>query len=105
DGRRAIALGDGASGELVEERLEQVVVGPVDQRHVDMRAPELVRRGQPSEPAADDDHPAPGGAHAWISSKRSARMIRAAASISARCEKAWGKLPRCRPVSASSSSA
>ena len=39
------------------------------------------------------------------SSSRSARMIRAAASISARCENACGKLPRCRPVSASNSSA
>ena len=35
----------------------------------------------------------------------SGTMIRAAASISARCEKACGKLPRCRPVSASNSSA
>ncbi len=32
-------------------------------------------------------------------------MIRAAASSSARCENACGKLPRCRPVSASNSSA
>ena len=36
---------------------------------------------------------------------RSARMIRPAASISARCEKACGKLPRWRPVPASNSSA
>ena len=35
----------------------------------------------------------------------SARMIRAAASMSARCENAWGKLPRWRPVPASNSSA
>ena len=35
----------------------------------------------------------------------SARMIRAAASMSARCENAWGKLPRWRSVSASNSSA
>ena len=32
-------------------------------------------------------------------------MIRAAASINARCENACGKLPRWRPVSASNSSA
>ena len=35
---------------------------------------------------------------------RSDRMMRAPASISARWEKAWGKLPRCRPVVASYSS-
>src|SRR5262249_10628147 len=35
----------------------------------------------------------------------SGRMIRAAASIRARWENAWGKLPRCLPVSASNSSA
>ena len=39
------------------------------------------------------------------SSRSSGTMIRAAASISARWEKACGKLPRCRPVPASNSSA
>src|SRR5204862_6669014 len=39
------------------------------------------------------------------SSSRSGTIIRAAASIRARCEKAWGKLPRWRPVSVSNSSA
>jgi hypothetical protein len=43
--------------------------------------------------------------HAPTSARRSARMIRAAASISARCENACGKFPRCRPVEASNSSA
>src|SRR5262249_22929851 len=57
---------------------------------------------------ADDDHVV--GVHAWpasfqYSARSSGTMIRAAASISARCEKACGKLPRCRPVSASNSSA
>ena len=51
----------------------------------------------------DDDHVV--AIHAHSSSSSSARMIRAAASISARCEKACGKLPRCLPVSASNSSA
>jgi hypothetical protein len=40
----------------------------------------------------DDDHVV--GVHYEISSSRSARMIRAAASINARCENACGKLPR-----------
>ena len=39
------------------------------------------------------------------SSRRSARMILAAASSSARCENALGKLPRWRPVAVSNSSA
>ena len=39
----------------------------------------------------DDDHVV--GIHCEISSARSARMIRAAASISARCENACGKFP------------
>ena len=41
----------------------------------------------------------------FSSSRRSATMIRAAASIRARCEKACGKFPRWRLVSASNSSA
>src|SRR4051812_37693065 len=44
-------------------------------------------------------HPPP------TSASRSDTMMRAAASISARCEKAWGKLPRCLPVLVSNSSA
>ena len=44
--------------------------------------------------AADDDHVV--GAHSVISLRRSTRMILAAASIRARCEKACGKFPRCR---------
>ena len=46
-----------------------------------------------------------GGVRRHSSSSSSARMIRAAASINARCENACGKLPRWRPVSASNSSA
>ena len=38
------------------------------------------------------------GAQAVYSARRSARMIRPAAWMSARWEKAWGKLPRCRPT-------
>ena len=42
---------------LVEEGLEEVVVGAVDERDVDIRAVEPVDRVQPSEPAAHDDDP------------------------------------------------
>src|SRR5215471_15101088 len=68
----------------------------------------LARRGEVSSerpaagPAADDDHVV--AVHQY-SSSISGTMIRAAASISARCENACGKLPRWRPVGASNSSA
>ena len=63
---------------------------------------------------ADDDHVV--GVHGLLLQRGfglarqycasiSGTMIRAAASSSARCENACGKLPRCRPVSASNSSA
>ena len=41
---------------LVEQRLEQVVIAPVDQRDADIGVAELPGAGQPAEPAADDDH-------------------------------------------------
>ena len=42
---------------LVEQRLEQVVVRPVDQGHLDRGAPQEARREEPAEAAADDDDP------------------------------------------------
>ena len=44
---------------LVEQRLEQVVVGPVDQRDVDVGAGQRADGVQPAEPAADHDHAVP----------------------------------------------
>jgi hypothetical protein len=75
---------------LVEQRLEQVVVRAVHQRHIYVGVAQLVRSRQTTEAAADDHHAAAtdGGAHYEISARRSARMMRAAASISARCENA-----------------
>ena len=130
--RRSVELG-GAADEVVHLRLEGLArpvvpgvlgdVAVVDE-HV-RRGPVLRLARQPvaafqqqdalaggSEPvdqraaaraASDHDHVV--GAHAVNSSSRSARMIRAAASISARCENACGKLPRWRPVLVSNSSA
>ena len=46
---------------LVEQRLEQVMVRPIDNRHVDRRAAEGLRRPQPAEPRADDHGAVPGG--------------------------------------------
>ena len=47
--------------------------------------------------AADHDHVVVAHTSTPNSLRRSLRMIRAAASIRARCEKAWGKFPRWRP--------
>ncbi len=46
---------------LVEQRLEQVVVAPVDQGHIDGLTAEVPGGGQAPEPAADDDHPVAAG--------------------------------------------
>jgi hypothetical protein len=42
---------------LVDERLEQEVVLPVDERDVDVRAAQGARRKEPAEAASDDDDP------------------------------------------------
>src|SRR3954470_18798738 len=105
--------GDVLDGELrtrhlVEQRLELVVVVAVHQHHVDPLVAELLRTGDAGHPTAQDEHPVGdrvGPGHPVHSSSRSARMIRAAASMRARWEKAWGKLPRWRARSTSNSSA
>ena len=51
--RGALARRDGARRELVEQGLEEVVVRPIDQRHLDVGAPQLLGGGQATEPAAD----------------------------------------------------
>ena len=57
-GDGAVARGQRAGRHLVEQRLEQVVVHPVDERHVDVGAAQLARGGEPAEAAADDHDPA-----------------------------------------------
>ena len=52
DGRRL----EEARGELVEERLEGVVVVPVDEHDVDVRAPELADCADPGKAAAEDEN-------------------------------------------------
>ena len=60
---RAQRLGDiarrqRAGRDLVEQRLEQVEIAPVDQREADLRIDaQAPRRIQAGEPATDDDHP------------------------------------------------
>src|SRR5262249_34154583 len=92
---------------LVEQRLELVVVVPVDQGDVDAFLTQAVGTRDTGQTAAhDDERPPPRlSRHSESSSRTSARMIRPAAWISARCENACGKLPRWRARSTSNSSA
>ena len=60
DGSGAFARGNRTSRQLVEQGLEELVIGPVDQCHVDVGVPELPRGRQPAEAAADDDDAAAG---------------------------------------------
>jgi hypothetical protein len=55
DRRGDVARGERRGRDLVQQRLEEVVVVPVDQGDVDRRAIERARRAQAPEPAADDD--------------------------------------------------
>ena len=52
-GRRDQALGQDASGNLVEQRLEEMMVRPVDQRHVDVCFRQDSADIDAAEPAAD----------------------------------------------------
>ena len=54
--RRDVALGEDPRRDLVEQRLEQVVVGPVDERDVDVGAPQPPGGEEPAEAATDDRH-------------------------------------------------
>ena len=56
DRRGDLALGEDAGRHLVEQRLEQVVRGAVDQRDLDRRAPQRLGGEQPAEPRSDDHH-------------------------------------------------
>jgi hypothetical protein len=49
-----------AGGDLVEQRLEQVVVSTVDEGDVDREPAEEPARRQPAEASADDDDPMAG---------------------------------------------
>ncbi len=56
DGRREVRWGEGGCGNLVEERLEQVMVPSVDERDPHRRAPQCTGSVQPGETAAHDHH-------------------------------------------------
>jgi hypothetical protein len=42
--------------DLIQQRLEQVMIGPVHDRDVDIGAGQGTRHPDPAEPATDDDH-------------------------------------------------
>ena len=58
--RRDLTGREDAGRDLVQQRLEQVVVAAVDQRDVDRQLSEEAARRQPAEAAADDDDAMPG---------------------------------------------
>ena len=65
DRRRDVALGQDAGRHLIEQRLEQVMVGAVDDCHIDMCAPKRLSGEQPGEPGADDHDTMRRIASAW----------------------------------------
>jgi hypothetical protein len=54
--RRNEATRQDPGGDLIQQRLEQVVIGPVHDRDVDVGAGQGPRHPNPAEPGADDDH-------------------------------------------------
>jgi hypothetical protein len=55
DRRRDVTLGQHPRSDLVEQCLKQVMVGLIDDDHLDRRASERLGGEQAAEPAADDD--------------------------------------------------
>jgi hypothetical protein len=59
-GRRGdVTLGQDARRHLIEQRLEQVMVGAVDHGHLHRSTPQGLRGGQPAEARADYHDPVP----------------------------------------------
>ena len=56
DGRGDVAGVERRGGDLVEHRLEEVVIPAIDHRHPDRRAPEPLGQVEPRESASHDDH-------------------------------------------------
>jgi len=64
--RRDVSFGEESSRHLVEQRLEQVVVGTVDERDVDIGAREPLGGKKPAEAAAYDRDAVPASNHCGI---------------------------------------
>ena len=60
DRRGDVGGRQGRGRHLIQKRLEQVVVAPVDHGHIGGELAEPLRRGQPAEPGTDDDDMRPG---------------------------------------------
>src|SRR5690242_5496629 len=84
-------------------RLTRKPVAALEQQDLLARRCEMPGKRPAARAGSDDDDVVV--VHRQYLSVSSGSMIRAAASISARCENAWGKFPRCLPVLASNSSA
>ena len=93
--RRDVSLGEDPRRELVEQRLEQVVVGPVDERDVDVGPPQPLGGGESAEAAADDHHLVPASRSRAIHlSRRPSVASPESISIGARDRKWSGKRRR-----------
>jgi hypothetical protein len=81
--RRDLALGQDAGRHLVEQRLEEVMVGAVDDGDLDLRVPQRPGREQSAEAAAHDRHPMPaarpsvGSSHGHASQRTTLRSFTA----------------------------
>ena len=56
DRRSDVAFGEDAGRHLIEQRLKQVMVGAVDDRHLDIGPPKRLGGEEAGEPGADDHH-------------------------------------------------
>ena len=54
DRQRDVPLGQNARRELMQQRLNQMVICPVDDGDIDLGAPQRLRRRESAESAADD---------------------------------------------------
>jgi hypothetical protein len=90
--RGYLAGGKDASGYLVEERLEEVMVAPVDQRDIDVaRSGQQPTCGESSKSTTyDHDTVPPASIGVLHQPSDSTAISLVAASINARCVKAWG---------------
>ena len=98
----SIFFGLAALGAIIDPATKEPVAARLDNAGTALGGVCFLVGGTAADPRGA---PRPGRGQPWTSLSRSKRMIRAAASISARWENAWGKLPRWRPVLVSNSSA
>jgi len=59
DRRRDVVFAENPRGDLTQQRLDQVVIRPVDDREVDIGTSQRLRRREATESAADNHHVMP----------------------------------------------